>query len=89
MATYTNNLLCKGQGFCPNCTVKKDCNMYAHINVKPPLGVTPEYIYEEKRIRELTRAINDYSNFNIKNNKDILIQWSKELIKRLENINIK
>lgn len=54
--------------------------------VKPPLGVTPKYIFEIKRIQELTRSLYEYAHHNsTEMNYDFMLEWGKELLERLEN----
>lgn len=53
---------------------------------RKPLGLMPEKIHEEKRISELSRAIYEYADvLSIENNIDILIEWTDELSRRLDN----
>lgn len=47
--------------------------------VKPPLGVMPKWLHTEKRIQDLTRALNDYAIHGIKDNKALMLEWAKEL----------
>jgi hypothetical protein len=54
--------------------------------IKPPLGIMPKYIYEIKRIQDIVRALNDYTQYDVIDNIDIMIEWSKELTERLENL---
>ena len=54
-----------------------------HKEPKPPIGVMPEVLHEEIRMQELSRAINDYMNFNAIKNINVLRQWTKELDERL------
>ncbi|NLD49891.1 MAG: hypothetical protein GX660_22335 [Clostridiaceae bacterium] len=51
-----------------------------------PLGVMPKRLHYEKRIQELTRALNDYANYNIKANKELMLEWTKELTELLERM---
>lgn len=54
---------------------------------KPPLEVMPKHIYKIHRVQELTRALNDYANSDLLiNYYDLMIQWSNELIERLETL---
>jgi hypothetical protein len=53
---------------------------------KLPLGVMPKRVYNEKRVQELTRALNDYANYNIKANKELMLEWTKELTELLERM---
>lgn len=52
--------------------------------VKPPLGVMPRWLHNEKRIQDLTRALNDYAIHSIKDNKALMLEWTKELTELLE-----
>lgn len=55
---------------------------------KPPLGVMPKYIWLEKRMMELTRAIYEYSL--LPSQWPIINTWIKELENRLdEYLNLK
>ena len=51
---------------------------------KPPIGVMPNRIYEMNRIRDLTRALYEYAQYDIKNNTAIMLEWVEELTLRLE-----
>ncbi len=57
-----------------------------------PIGVTPKYIYEEVRAGDLVKALNqrinsnDMFNFNSAYSIQYLIDWAKELVWRLENL---
>lgn len=53
-------------------------------NLRPPLGVMPKWLCNEKRIQEITRALNEYANFDIPGNKKSMLEWAKELVKLLE-----
>lgn len=50
--------------------------------VKPPLGVIPEWFFVSKRIQDLTRAIGEYKDRDC----SLTPLWSKELIKRIEEL---
>ena len=53
--------------------------------IKPPLGVTPKYIFEIQRIQNLTRALYEYAHFNPSDmNYSSMLDWTKELFERLE-----
>lgn len=54
---------------------------------KPPLGVSPESIYEIHRIKELSRAIKEYIEYDYHLNKiDLILGWVEELNRRLNNL---
>jgi hypothetical protein len=62
---------------------KEDCEIIKEDMsefVKPPLGVMPKYIYEEKRIQDICRALYEYSLYDAKN---INTEWIVELLERL------
>lgn len=44
-------------------------------NNKPPLGVIPRDIWRWQRIKELTRALYEYSTYRL----EPMLKWSKEL----------
>lgn len=54
---------------------------------KPPLGVSPKYIYELQRIQNLSRAIHEYA-FHEKSEKNykLMLEWSNELTERIESL---
>jgi hypothetical protein len=55
---------------------------------KPPLGVMPKYLYEEKRIMDLCRALYEYSQYKIdEDTTKSMTDWTIELCERLNNIN--
>ena len=54
------------------------------INQKPPIGVTPEKLYEEERIQELSRAVAAYICIG-KYNEQLVI-WIKELTEHLSAV---
>lgn len=56
------------------------------VQTKPPLGVMPKDIYEYKRVQDLCRALYEYSIYGI--NYDLMLKWSKELVERLENLEL-
>lgn len=54
---------------------------------KPPLGVMPEYLYEDHRVRELARTISRYMENGF--NSEIIPQvssWCDELARRMKAI---
>ena len=54
---------------------------------KPPLGVMPKYIFEEKRIMDLCRALYEYSQYKIdKDTVKSMTDWTIELCERLNNL---
>ena len=55
-------------------------------NIKLPLGVMPKYIYEEQRIQDICRALYEYSNYDTIKEKQIMLEWSEELVQRLKNL---
>lgn len=62
-------------------TVCKVC--YDKCNaIKPPLGVMPKYIWEEKRIQELSRATKEYSECGMINKTTAWVEELHELIHR-------
>lgn len=54
--------------------------------IKPPLGVSPTYIYEIQRIQNICRALYEYSYFNVPDiNCDSMVKWCNELEQRLNS----
>jgi len=53
---------------------------------KPPIGVKPEKLHEEHRIKELSRAIYEYCQSN---RIDVVEKWIFELHSRVTNYNLK
>lgn len=51
---------------------------------KPPLGLTPKYLWDEKRLNELQRVIADYYNANLQINVDWIEEYNELIIKRYE-----
>ena len=49
---------------------------------KPPLGIKPEWLWTEERLRELIRALHGYSEAN----RDLPFDWLEELQKRLDEV---
>lgn len=43
-------------------------------NKKPPLGVTPKYIWDSQRLNEIKRAMTDYIQADFK----IPVEWVEE-----------
>ena len=57
------------------------------VKPKPPLGVMPKYIFEEKRIQDLCRALYEYAEYKIdKQTAESMREWSIELEERLFEI---
>lgn len=54
-----------------------------HIEPRPPLGPKPELLYEEERLQQLSRAIDEHMNFAIMCNIRSIRNWVKELECRL------
>ena len=52
--------------------------------LKSPIGVMPSRIYEMNRIRDLACALDEYAQYDIKNNTAIMLEWVEELTLRLE-----
>jgi len=51
---------------------------------KPPLGITPKYIFEEMRVKDICRALYDYSlRYTTLNQIEYMIKWAEELVDRL------
>lgn len=58
-------------------------NTYNHIqHPKPPLEVTPKYIFEFQRVQELCRVLHERSIYE-EVDYDLMIKWSDELNDRL------
>ena len=57
------------------------------VIAKPPLGVMPEKLFEETRVHDLAKAINDYVEHESLNNENMnsIILWCEELLRRLDN----
>jgi len=61
-------------------------------NNKQPQGVIPKWLYEEVRATDLARALHerikgkDMFDFNPTYSIQYLVEWAKELVWRLENI---
>ena len=53
---------------------------------KLPLGVMPKNIYELKRVKDLSRALYEYSNYHTEGNYDLMIKWAEELVERLSDL---
>lgn len=56
---------------------KKACSFLNHFKgyeEKPPLGVMPKYIWNRKRLSELKRAIQEYTQKNLM----VPIEWVEE-----------
>lgn len=61
-AMYNKGLRCRSRGFCFLCKDTNGCVEYVNTDVKekPPLGITPKYIWDKQRINDLRDAINRY-----------------------------
>lgn len=56
------------------------------VHIKPPKGIISRRMCEENRIEELAQAISRYVNHGYTEaKKDLIIEWAKELIERVEN----
>lgn len=54
---------------------------------KPPLGITPKYIFELQRVQELCRALYEYSHYeNSIDNYEYMRKWADELLGRLNEL---
>jgi hypothetical protein len=54
---------------------------------KPPLGVMPKYLFEEERVRDLCRAVYEYSQYKIDAHTcGLMREWIEELDERLFDI---
>lgn len=57
------------------------------MNQKPPLGITPKYIYEIHRVQEICRALNDYAQSDLLiNYYDLMLEWTDELKEKLDSL---
>lgn len=57
-------------------------------SVKPPLGLIPEKLFKEKRIKELSKVIDEHiqKDFMRGEYKNTLLKWLEELTRRIEEI---
>jgi len=57
---------------------------------KPPLGIIPKKYFEEQRVMEICRALNDYAQYAQYNKNEstyeYMIRWAEELTERLNNL---
>jgi hypothetical protein len=54
---------------------------------KPPLGVAPKWLFEEERIKDLCRALHEYSQYKVdEDTAKLMASWSYELGSRLISV---
>lgn len=52
----------------------------------PPLGVMPRWLWEERRIMELSRAINRHiENDRLMMHRALIEEWTKEMLEHIHN----
>lgn len=60
------------------------------MSEKPPLGIIPKQFYEIQRVKDISRALYEYSQTNYltdnKDDYDTFIEWTEELLERLGNL---
>jgi hypothetical protein len=55
---------------------------------KPPIGIMPQWLFEEKRLLELSQAINRFCEANAiyEKNHHLLLRWLGEFRERLDRV---
>lgn len=60
------------------------------MSEKPPIGIMPKQVYEIQRVKDISRALYEYSQTDYlvdnKDNFDLFIDWTEELQERLGNL---
>jgi hypothetical protein len=59
---------------CSGCAAREHCEYYISQFIKPPLGITPRFILEEKRLQEIIEGIDR----RVKATYEIPIEWIEE-----------
>ncbi len=48
---------------------------------RPPLGIKPQYMWLDERIKELARAIGRYAETDTTDAEQLIEEWAKEIVR--------